>query len=78
MSATLLIIGYTICILIAGIAIGATLLRDLLDGLWSWPKRTKPVRTEPLPTAWALHLADLNRPAVYRRKQQRIIDVEAG
>ena len=38
-----------------------------------YPRPPKPS----LPIAWAMHLAETNRPAVYRRKSKRIINVEA-
>lgn len=43
-------------------------------GLPYWPRRIKPA--QPIPIAWALNIAETNRPAVYRRKSKRIIDVE--
>jgi hypothetical protein len=53
--------------LVCGIAIGATVVRDLLDGLWSWPRRREP---EPsMPPAWLEHWAKLNEPTVRRRRR---------
>lgn len=51
-----------------GIPIGATIVRDYLDGLWFWPRRREPT----LPRAWVESWAHLNRPTVRRK---RVIDV---
>ena len=53
-----LLVGVTI-----GISIGATIVRDALDGLWSWPRRREPE----LPRAWVESWAQLNAPTIRRR-----------
>ncbi len=55
-----------------GCALGITLLRDAIDGLWTWPSR--PVRRDPLPRMWVESMGHLNRATVLRRRE-RIIDV---
>lgn len=65
-----LFVHYACCIVFfaCGIAVGATIVADWLD------KRRVAKPAEPvvppveMPRAWVLHLAELNRPTVLRRK----------
>lgn len=74
MTPFLFFIGFTIFVLVCGIAIGATIVRDALDRLWLWPRPS--ARPEPLPFARVLSRAEARRleiPTVLRRRQ--VIDV---
>ena len=73
MSTALIIIGYTLFVLAAGIAIGATIVRDLLDGVLS---SRKPARKPTLPLATVLTRAEakqLELPAIKRRQRIRTV-----
>ena len=75
MTLTLIYLGLLIFALVCGIAIGATIVRDWLDGLWFAPRRkTRPT----IPLARALHDAQWRRlelPAIKRRQRMQVIDV---
>lgn len=58
---------------VAGVVFGATVLRDVLDGLIGWPsralRRVERQQAKKLPRAWAQHMANLNKPTVLRRRR---------
>jgi hypothetical protein len=63
-----LIIGYTLFVLVSGVAIGATLVRDFLDGVWRKPRQPRPT----IPLARVLHdthWKQLDIATVKRRQQ---------
>lgn len=62
-----------IFVLVCGIAIGATVVRDWLDGLVWW--RAPAPKREPLPRAWVASISDLNTPTIKRRQRMQVIDV---
>lgn len=79
MTSALLVLGYTLFVLAAGIAIGATIIRDVLDGLWVAPRRPLWPRKPTLPVARLLQRVEERRlviPTVLRKRQRiEVIDV---
>lgn len=74
-------LGLVIFVLVCGIAIGATVVRDWLDGIGLGARRVvkpKPApepKPEPLPRMWVERLAELNTPTIKRRQRMAVIDV---
>lgn len=56
---------YSVFVLVCGLVLGATLLRDWLDRPRCQPESE-------LPRPWLEHMARLNTPAVWRRKAGRL------
>lgn len=61
---------YTAIIFVCGVAIGATLFRDLLDGLWIVPRKPRP-----LPLARVLHDAQWKRLDLPTARRRQLIEV---
>lgn len=70
----LIYIGFTLFVFGCGIAIGATIVSDWIDGvLRSHATEPEPDPEPTIPSAWINHLADLNTPACKRRQRIEVV-----